>query len=92
MKLSGIRMIIREEMQKIIKEYTRYKGDPIWIKAKYSGTDMNGRQFKKGEDILYYPKSPKGKNIISGEKAKHAYKEFVAAAEDEDIYMSGHGV
>ena len=80
-----------------IKEYKRYKDDPFWMKSKYDG--VSGEQklpvqrrlrkgevkFKKGDEILYYPK---GKVILVGKKAEQAYRDFQAAAQDEDFYMS----
>jgi len=80
-----------------IKEYKQYKDDPFWMKSKYDG--VSGEQklpvqrrlrkgevkFKKGDEILYYPK---GKVILVGKKAEQAYRDFQAAASDEDFYMS----
>ena len=80
-----------------IKEYTKYKGDPIWMKSKYDGVSgeqrlpvqrrlrKGGVKFKKGDEILYYPK---GKVIMVGKEAEQAYRDFQAAAQDEDFYMS----
>lgn len=80
-----------------ITEYKKYKDDPFWMKSKYDG--VSGEQklpvqrrlrkgevkFKKGDEILYYPK---GKLILVGKKAEQAYRDFQAAASDEDFYMS----
>lgn len=80
-----------------IKEYKRYKDDPFWMKSKYDGVSGEQRlpvqrrlrkgevKFKKGDEILYYPK---GKVILVGKKAEQAYRDFQAAASDEDFYMS----
>ena len=80
-----------------IKEYKRYKDDPFWMKSKYDGVSgeqrlpiqrrlrKGGIKFKKGDEILYYPK---GKVILVGKKAEQAYRDFQAAAQDEDFYMS----
>ena len=80
-----------------IKEYKRYKDDPFWMKSKYDGVSGEQRlpvqrrlrkgevKFKKGDEILYYPK---GKVILVGKKAEQAYRDFQAAAQDEDFYMS----
>jgi hypothetical protein len=80
-----------------IKEYKRYKDDPVWMKSKYEGVSGEQRlpvqrrlrkgevKFKKGDEILYYPK---GKVILVGKKAEQAYRDFQAAASDEDFYMS----
>ena len=67
------------------------------MKSKYDGVSGEQRlpvqrrlrkgevKFKKGDEILYYPK---GKVILVGKKAEQAYREFQAAASDEDFYMS----
>jgi hypothetical protein len=80
-----------------LKEYTKYKGDPIWMKSKYDGvsgeqrlpTDRRmragGEKFKQGDEILFFPK---GKLILVGKQAEQAWKDFQAAAQDEDFYMS----
>ena len=80
-----------------IKEYKRYKDDPFWMKSKYDGVSGEQRlpvqrrlrkgevKFKKGDEILYYQK---GKVILVGKKAEQAYRDFQAAASDEDFYMS----
>jgi hypothetical protein len=80
-----------------IKEYKQYKDDPFWMKSKYDGVSGEQRlpvqrrlrkgevKFKKGDEILYYPK---GKVILVGKKAEQAYRDFQAAAQDEDFYMS----
>ena len=80
-----------------IKEYKQYKDDPVWMKSKYDGVSGEQRlpvqrrlrkgevKFKKGDEILYYPK---GKVILVGKKAEQAYRDFQAAASDEDFYMS----
>lgn len=62
----------------------RYVGDPIRIVAKYPGVDINGKPFKKGEEITYYPRT---KTIISGVEGEQAYRDFLSAAADEDAYM-----
>ena len=80
-----------------IKEYKRYKDDPFWMKSKYDGVSgeqrlpvqrrlrKGGVKFKKGDEILYYPK---GKVIMVGKEAEQAWRDFQAAASDEDFYMS----
>lgn len=80
-----------------VAEYNRYKDDPFWMKSKYDGVSgeqrlpvqrrlrKGGVKFKKGDEILYYPK---GKVIMVGKEAEQAYKDFQAAAQDEDFYMS----
>ena len=80
-----------------IKEYKRYKDDPFWMKSKYDGVSgeqrlpvqrrlrKGGIKFKKGDEILYYPK---GKVILVGKEAEQAWRDFEADASDEDFYMS----
>ena len=80
-----------------VTEYNRYKDDPFWMKSKYDGVSgeqrlpvqrrlrKGGVKFKKGDEILYYPK---GKVILVGKEAEQAYRDFQAAATDEDFYMS----
>jgi antitoxin component YwqK of YwqJK toxin-antitoxin module len=57
--------------------------DPFLMKAKRAGTDKNGREFKAGEEIMYYPN---GKTILSGEAKDKAWREFEAAVADERMY------
>ena len=78
-------------------EYTKYKGDPYWMKAKYDGvsgeqrlpvqrrSSMGGIKFRKGEEVLFWPK---GKVIMVGVEAEQAWKDFQSQAADEDAYMS----
>ena len=78
-------------------EYTKYKGDPYWMKAKYAGvsgeqrlpvqrrTRKGGIKFRKGEEVLFWPK---GKVIMVGVEAEQAWKDFQSQASDEDAYMS----
>ena len=80
-----------------VTEYNRYKDDPFWMKSKYDGVSgeqrlpvqrrlrKGGVKFKKGDEILYYPK---GKVILVGKEAEQAYRDFQASASDEDFYMS----
>ena len=78
-------------------EYKKYKDDPFWMKSKYDGVSgeqrlpvqrrlrKGGVKFKKGDEILYFPK---GKVIMVGKEAEQAWRDFQAAAQDEDFYMS----
>jgi hypothetical protein len=80
-----------------INEYTKYKDDPVWMKSKYDGVSgeqrlpvqrrlrKGGVKFKKGDEILFFPK---GKVIMVGKEAEQAWRDFQAAAQDEDFYMS----
>jgi hypothetical protein len=60
---------------------TRYAKDPRWLTARWDGTDANGRAFKKGERIFYYPN---GRSTLSGEAAEQAARDFEAEAQDEE--------
>jgi hypothetical protein len=60
---------------------TSYSGDPRWITAKYSGTDVNGKPFKAGEKVLYFPN---GKKFYTGAEAEKAWLEFLSAKGDEE--------
>jgi hypothetical protein len=74
-----------------------YKDDPFWMKSKYDGVSGEQRlpiqrrlrkgevKFKKGDEILYYPR---GKVILVGKKAEQAWREFQSAKSDEDFYAS----
>lgn len=73
-----------KKLESIIKEIiaeSRYKDDPRWIRAKFAGTDANGRKFKRGDEILYYPKS---KTILTGKEADKEWKDFESIAQDDD--------
>lgn len=57
-----------------------YPRDPFWIKAKYPGKDINGKPFKKGDRVFYYPNT---KTFLTGADAEKASREFEAAKADE---------
>jgi hypothetical protein len=59
-----------------------YKDDPRWIAAKFAGVDMNGNPFRKGQQVLYYPRT---KKILTGKEADKAWREFEALSFDEDF-------
>ena len=61
-------------------------GDPYWLAAKFPGKDKNGKPFKKGEQVFYYPRT---KTILTGEEAEKASKDFNAHAFDEDFGYRG---
>jgi len=61
-------------------------GGPRWIKAKYPGLAEDKTPFKRGEDILYWPRT---KTIMVGDKAKKAWEKFQAEIEDESVYNHG---
>ena len=79
-----------------IKEYKRYKDDPFWMKSKYDGVSgeqrlpvqrrlrKGGVKFKKGDEILYYPK---GKVILVGKEAEQAYRDFQAISHRMKIFI-----
>jgi hypothetical protein len=64
----------------------RYSNDPRWIKAKRSGRDDEGKPFRAGEKVLYYPLT---KTFMTGKKAEQAWREFEAAREDELLMTRG---
>jgi hypothetical protein len=77
-----------EEDQETVSEYRRYgyrstsySGDPRWITAKYAGRDANGKPFKAGERVLYFPN---GKKFYTGAEAEKAWLEFLSAKGDEE--------
>ena len=79
-----------------IKEYKRYKDDPFWMKSKYDGVSgeqrlpvqrrlrKGGVKFKKGDEILYYPK---GKVILVGKEAEQAYRDFHSKSTRMKIFI-----
>lgn len=64
----------------------RVPRDPVWIKAKYPGTDIDGKPFKKGDKVLYWPN---GKRFMQGPKAEQAWRDFQAQIADEIQYNQG---
>jgi hypothetical protein len=66
---------------------TTYRNDPRWICAKRPGRDRNGRPFKAGERVYYYPLT---KAIIAGPEADSAARDFEAARSDEEFCSGGH--
>jgi hypothetical protein len=70
------------------RNYTRYRGDPRWIKAKYPGVADDGTPFERGDRVLYWPRMPRGKNIMVGDRAEEAWAQFESEAADED-FLSG---
>ena len=71
---------VREQMG---RQAARYSRDPYWMTAKYSGVDKNGKPFRAGERVFYYPN---GKVILTGKEAEAAARDFDAARFDEDGY------
>ena len=66
---------------------TSYSGDPRWITAKYAGRDANGKPFKAGEKVLYFPN---GKKFYTGAEAEKAWLEFLSAKGDEEGMPFAH--
>ena len=62
------------------RPYGARGGDPRWMKARYPGVDLQGRPFRKGDQILYYPLT---KLVLTGREADKAWREFESAAADE---------
>ena len=63
-----------------------YRNDPRWIIAKFDSVTINGDRVKRGDRVLYYPAD---KSILAGEKAEQAWRDFEAAAADEDWMNRG---
>lgn len=74
---------IVEHAQTRGKTAARYSRDPYWMVAKYPGVDKNGKPFRAGERVFYYPS---GKIILTGKEAEAAARDFAAHAFDEDGY------
>jgi|GEM_PF-5706697 len=56
--------------------------DPRRMTAKSDGIDSDGRFYKKGDEIVYFPI---GKKVFSGVKAEKAWREFQSSADDEKM-------
>ena len=65
------------------KSAARYSRDPYWMTAKYPGKDKNGKPFRAGERVFYYPLT---KTVLTGAEAEAAARDFDAARFDEDGY------
>ncbi len=62
---------------------TYQKGDPYWTKAKFDSVTKSGQKVRKGDKILYYPNT---RTVVIGEEADKAWRDFLAAAQDEEAY------
>jgi hypothetical protein len=89
---SGIDARIAQELVSISKllsagyrPYKNMRGDPMWMKSKYPGVAIDGTPFNKGDDVLYWPRMPKGKNIMVGEQADREWAQFESSAADEEF-------
>jgi hypothetical protein len=60
----------------------RYSRDPRWITTRYPSTDTDGNPVPVGTRAFYYPT---GKQLLTGEKAEKASREFEAACADEAV-------
>jgi hypothetical protein len=74
----------REEHEKNKDQFKEAaSGDPRWIHAKYPGKDQDGKAFKAGDLVLYYPRD---KTFLTGDKAQAAWRRFETEVADEDVY------
>lgn len=64
-----------------------YGGDPYWTTAKFNSVADDGTPVKKGQDILYYPRT---KTVMVGERAKQAWRDFQSAKADESFMGGGY--
>ena len=62
--------------------YTKYKGDPYWLYAKF-GLCKECTTNIKGKRAFFYPKT---KDIFCEKCGEKHYQDFVSIAEDEDLY------
>ena len=58
-----------------------HSADPRWMQARFAGVDDEGRSFKKGEEILYWPST---KTVMTGQRAKDAWLRFLSEKGDEE--------
>jgi hypothetical protein len=63
---------------------TGARNDPYWMTAKYPGKDRNGKPFRKGDRVFYYPLT---KTFLTGPEAEAASRDFESHAFDEDFGM-----
>ena len=61
------------------------KGDPFWTR-RFEGIDANGVFVRRGEEVLFFPRTGK---VVSGKAAEEAWKEFQAQRFDEAQYNGG---
>ena len=90
---AALRRMLGDAQIDMVKETTmdrdaaRYSGDPVWIRARYPGTADDGTPFRKGEEVLYWPRS---KTFMVGAKAQAAWRKFQSEIEDEAFYNMSH--
>ena len=61
--------------------YGSYSNDPRWMAAKYPGVDSEGKSFRKGDEILYWPST---KTVMTGATAKDAWRRFLSEKGDDE--------
>ena len=71
------------------RHYRNMRGDPRWMKSRYPGIAVDGTAFERGDEILYWPRMPRGKNVMVGEQAKAAWEQFQSEASDEEFMNPG---
>jgi len=57
------------------------RGNPYWMTVRYAGKDKNGKPFKRGDRVFYYPNT---RTCLTGEEAEQAARAFEAARSDDD--------
>jgi len=69
-----------------MRPWTRMKGDPRWIEAKYGGLcSQCGAELHPGDRILYWPRT---RTVMCEKCGESAWQRFVSEAADEE-FMSG---
>jgi hypothetical protein len=63
-------------------------GDPYWMTAKYPGKTKDGTPVKRGDKVLYWPRT---KTLMVGPEAEQAWRDFKAEVADEDFYNHPYG-
>ena len=58
-----------------------YSGDPRWMTARYDGTDDQGNRVRKGDEVLYWPRT---KKMMTGQRAEDAWLRFLSEKGDEE--------
>ena len=65
---------------------TRYRGDPYWLRAKFTAICSGcGGPIKVGDHCFYYPNT-KAIFCAAEDCGKRMHREFAEAAEDEAMY------
>jgi predicted Mrr-cat superfamily restriction endonuclease len=63
-----------------------YSNDPKIMTSRFAGECAeSGRKIKKGDTIIYFPFSRKAYLVGYAPMAERSYREFRAAADDEDF-------